>query len=321
MAGSRTALEDGGACAAQEAVAERAPAYLYFVFDVSGSMGRAPWGDPTEKWDPVTAAFEGFLASPEATGISAAMTLFPDTVNDHCSTSSYTTPDVPLTALPNVAPFAAALPLAKNLGTDEHGTPTLPALKGVLPSAKANALAHPEAKTVVVLVTDGEPNNCSGNSIENIEAEVEKYKDLVPTYVIGVGTSVTNLNRIASKGGTGSAIQIDVGQPSVTEKQLTDTINAIRLKSLSCELAIPSPPSGETLDYGKINVSYTPSKGTKQTLAYDTACTAGGWRFDSESNPTKIILCESLCDTVKDDPSGVVSVEFGCTRREAGGVK
>ena len=36
---------DGGACAAQEAVAERAPAYLYFVFDVSGSMGRDPYKD------------------------------------------------------------------------------------------------------------------------------------------------------------------------------------------------------------------------------------------------------------------------------------
>jgi hypothetical protein len=118
-----------------------------------------------------------------------------------------------------------------------------------------NALAHPDAKTVVVLVTDGEPNNCTDssipaadrNNIANIGAEVEKYKDIVPTYVIGVGTSVTNLNTIAQKGGTNAAIQIDVGNPSVTEKQLGDTIDAIRLKALSCELAIPPAPNGETL--------------------------------------------------------------------------
>lgn len=315
---SSSGSSGGEACAAQEAVAQRAPAYLFFVFDVSGSMGRDPWGDPTEKWEPVTAAFKGFVGSPSATGIHASLTLFPDTTNPHCSESSYTTPDVPLTALPNEAPFVAALPSANNLGTSTQGTPTLPALKGVLPAAKAHADAHPEAKTVVVLVTDGEPQRCDGNTISNIGDEVEKYKDVVPTYVIGVGTAVNNLNTIAAKGGTKEAIRIDVGDPSVTQKQLADTIDAIRLKSLSCELAIPPPPAGETLDFGKINVSYTPSGGAKQALAYDATCAGNGWRFDNEGSPTKIVLCDSTCDTMKADPAGVVGVEFGCARRESG---
>ncbi|HVH44477.1 MAG TPA: hypothetical protein VM925_19120, partial [Labilithrix sp.] len=193
-------------------------------------------------------------------------------------------------------------------------------------TAKANALAHPEAKTVVVLVTDGEPGGCTDlsipasdrNTIANIVAEVAKYKDLVPTYVVGVGTSLNNLNSIAANGGTAAAIQIDVGDPSVTEKQLVDTIDSIRLKALSCELGIPAAPEGQTLDYAKVNVAYTPASGGKQALAYDATCQTGGWRFDEPNKPGRIVLCPALCDTVKADPKGVVGVEFGCARRESG---
>lgn len=317
---------DGSACASQTAIADRAPAYLYFVFDKSGSMGDGTHGNPAQKWNPVTTAFKGFLGSTNAAGITAALTMFPDTTTDHCAVTSYTTPDVALTALPEVAPFTTALGTTETLGTTTHGTPTLPALRGVLPAAKANALAHPEAKTVVVLVTDGEPMGCAGsgipsddrNSLTNIGIEVAKYKDIVPTYVIGVGKSLTSLDGIAAKGGTTDAILIDVGDPAKTEAEFASTIDKIRLKALSCEVAIPKAPADQTLDYAKVNVAYTPASGTKEALAYDEACGAGGWHFDNATKPEKIVLCPTLCDKAKADPKSVVGVEFGCARRETG---
>lgn len=316
--GSVGNVGDGGACAAQTANAERKPVYIYFLFDKSGSMGDGDHGDPEKKLYPVSKAFKSFLGSSRAEGIQAAMTLFPNTEANACNVSSYEKLDVALTALPNAKPFADALPNTSQLGDSGDGTPTLPALKGLLPTAKANADAHPEAKTVVVLITDGDPQKCDGNTVENIGKEVAKYKDAVPTYVIGVGKSLTKLNDIADKGGTEKAILIDVGDPSITEKQFADKIDEIRLKSLSCDLDIPAPPAGETLDFNKINVSYTPSDGPKKLLGYDAKCESGGWRFDDPSKPSKIVLCTSVCDAVKEDPKGTVGVEFGCARRTSG---
>lgn len=321
--GSVGSVDDGGACAAQTAEAERKPVYIYFLFDKSGSMGDGTHGDPEKKLFPVSKAFKAFLGSSRAEGIQAAMTLFPNTEKNACSVSSYEKLDVPVTALPNAKPFSDALPKTSELGGTSEGTPTLPALRGVLPVAKANADAHPEAKTVVVLITDGDPNNCTGqnvksgdkNNLENIGKEVEKYKDTVPTYVIGVG-NLTKLNSIAEKGGTEKAIIVEVNDdPSVTEKQFADKIDEIRLKALSCELDIPAPPAGEKLDFDKINVSYTPSSAAKKLLAYDPSCKGDGWRFDDASAPTKIVLCTSTCGAVKDDPKGTIGVEFGCERR------
>ncbi len=307
----------GDTCVADETLADLAPAYLFFLFDVSGSMGRQGYGNPDQKWNPVTTAFKGFVGSERSTGISASLTLFPNLApNMACEEDAYKTPNVPLTALPNESPFSSALPDPDGLGTPTEGTPTLYALKGLLPGAREHAQKHPDAKTVVVLVTDGEPRGCSGNNINAIGELVEEYASVVPTYVIGVGTAVNNLNKIAEKGGTKEAIRIDVGNPTETQKQFADTIDAIRRKSLSCELAIPQPPDGQTLDLNKVNVSYTPSGGTKQALSYDAKCGAGGWRFDDEASPTKIVLCDSVCDSIKADPRGRVAVEFGCARRD-----
>lgn len=319
--GSAGTTDDGKSCVAQATQAERKPVYIYFLFDKSGSMGDGDNGDPKKKWYPVTKAFTGFVGSDRAEGIEAALTFFPNTEANSCATTSYEKPAVPLTPLPNATPFTNAMPDTKHLGNTDQATPTLPALKGLLPVAKANADAHPEAKTIVVLITDGSPMQCSGNNLENIGNEVEKYKDSVPTHVILVGISKKTQPKwdvIAEKGGSGKSILVDVGDPTATEKQLFDTIDEIRLKSVSCELDIPAPPSGQTLDFDKINVSYTPGGGAKKPLGYDAKCESDGWRFDDANKPTKIVLCTSLCDAVKEDPKGAVDVEFGCARRTSG---
>ncbi len=304
--------EGDAACAADSVVAERAPAYLYFLLDQSGSMGDGTHGIAAEKWNPVTTALKGFLLDPKSKGISAALELFPKGADPMCPSTNYGKNLVaPLTALPDTANVIGskmpAIPV-------ELITPTLGALSGYLPAAQAAAKNNVDGKTVVIVVTDGDPIGCNDDSIASIETEVAKYKSTVPTYVLGVGTSTTNLNKIAAAGGTGSAILINVGTPSVTQAQLAKAIDDIRTKSLTCDVNIPAAPAGKTIDYAKINVGLSKS-GTKTPLTYDPKCAKGGWKFDDEKAPKKIVLCPTLCTSLNADPSSAISVEFGCTRR------
>jgi hypothetical protein len=87
---------------------------------------------------------------------------------------------------------------------------------------------------------------------------------------------------------------------------------------LSCELALPIPSQG-TLDPSKVNVRVVTPTGTTTLfkVAGAAACDAsGGWYYDDEVNPTKVLLCPSSCQAAQDagSASGQVQIEvlFGC---------
>jgi hypothetical protein len=86
---------------------------------------------------------------------------------------------------------------------------------------------------------------------------------------------------------------------------------------VSCELAIPPPPDGETLDPDRVNVRYLEGGvGPGVTLTrVDSAadCAAGGWYYDDNLAPTLIILCPSSCSDIQNDPAASLQVEFGCS--------
>lgn len=84
---------------------------------------------------------------------------------------------------------------------------------------------------------------------------------------------------------------------------------------VACELGVPTPPTGETIDYNKVNVTYTSSSGgTTEVVVKDDSlpCDAGanGWQYNADK--TKILLCGDACKKVQADLSAKVSVEFGC---------
>lgn len=96
----------------------------------------------------------------------------------------------------------------------------------------------------------------------------------------------------------------------------TDITTAIVSGSqVACELAIPAAPEGETIDLNKVNVKYQ-SGATSTTLMHvPTAndCTAGGWHYDDNTNPTKIMLCASTCSSVQQDADANLKIELGCS--------
>lgn len=84
---------------------------------------------------------------------------------------------------------------------------------------------------------------------------------------------------------------------------------------VACELGIPTPPSGEKIDYSKVNVTYSSSTGgTSETVSFDDKlpCDSGanGWQYNADK--TKILLCGDACKKVQADLTAKVTVEFGC---------
>jgi von Willebrand factor type A domain len=295
---------------------------LVIMYDKSGSMGNpAEGGDPSSKWVPVNTGMKAFFADTASAGYNASLQFFP-APGDLATTcgAAYDQPIVPLTSLTDSAPLSAALDAASPQG----GTPTLPALVGAISYAQQTAAARPDEKTVVVLVTDGEPGimvngqfapGCTNNDIAHVaSAAATGLAASIPTYVIGVGTSLTKLEAIAQAGGTNQAFLIPVSNPTATRAELQKAFESVRSQQkVSCNFAMPKAPEGQTLDKDRINVAFTPATGGVTPLVYSKDCTAdNGWRYDNPAAPTQIELCPSACSNAQHDPNGKLSVAVGC---------
>jgi len=171
-------------------------------------------------------------------------------------------------------------------------------------------------KVAVVLVTDGEPAQCQGNSVEAIAAAAAAVAGTIPTYVIGVG-SLTSLHQIAQGGGTQAAFIVSLADPQQTRTELLTAIEEIRGRSISCDLELPAPPAGKTLDPDKVRVELAGSGQAPAELPFDATCANGqGWHYDDPANPQRILLCEGTCTSAKADVQARLDVVFGCEVRD-----
>lgn len=327
--GTSGELGDGAACEAASSRAEKLPLTMLIALDQSGSMGNRPGYTNLEtRWKPVTAALRVFLSSPTTAGITANMRLFPhdDTKSVSCKNAAYLTADVALTPLPNVVPFDAVL--VEN--PTNSFTPTRAVLNGTVKEAQALRATDPATQVVLLLVTDGEPQQCGGedpnNDLAGAVAEVEGKG--IPMYVIGLGEDSLkpNLTALANAGGTGvgdggaglGPIFVETGNPAATEAQFTAALDQIRNKLASCDVSIPAAPAGKTFDRNKVNVTLTTGSGVATELGYDPSCAGAGWKYDDPNTPSKILLCPATCEPIKSDPASKVDVAFGCETRPAG---
>ena len=85
---------------------------------------------------------------------------------------------------------------------------------------------------------------------------------------------------------------------------------------LSCEWTIPPPPAGEMFDPGKVNVIYTPDGQAPRDL-FNVPSAAdcgmlGGWFYDDNTKPTKILACPITCSEIQADLKAKIAVAFGC---------
>ena len=96
------------------------------------------------------------------------------------------------------------------------------------------------------------------------------------------------------------------------------TAAAVSGSKVSCDLTLPMPPAGETLDPTKVSVKYqmggvAPGMTLLQVPAAADCTAAAGWFYDDNTTPTKIALCRAPWTSVQGDPSANVKVEVGCS--------
>lgn len=306
------------ACASSNAGVDALPIYLVFMVDKSGSMGGNDLGT---RWTPAVAALKDFFADATSANIHASLSFFKQA--NECNVGSYATPSVAMKALPDTTTFAGAL----NANSPGGGTPTLPAEQGAIQYAKTVAAGLTAGeKVAIVLVTDGNPNDCSAtpNDVAKASAEVAAAAATtaatIKTYVIGVGPDAADLDAIATGGGTAPHIQVNTTSAATTSADLRAAIGKIKAAQLSCDYTLPPPPAGKTIDVNAVNVNYT-TGGMTTTLGYSADCSnAGGWHYDSTTTPTKIIMCPTICTTLQNDKAGgKVDIVFGCSTAVTGG--
>lgn len=312
------------ACVSSVASAALKSANLVFMYDKSGSMGNpAEGGVAAQKWIPVGTGLKDFFKDAASHGLNASLQFFPakGDLSATCG-AAYSTPLVPITPLTQPEAFIQAIDQTEPQG----GTPTFPALSGALDYAAKVAAERVDEKTAVVLVTDGQPGfydqatkqivpGCENNDVSHI-AEKAKASftaaTSIPTYVIGVGSALTNLNAIAEAGGTKKAFIVEVNDPEQTTASFAAALASVRAQSASCDFSLPPPPEGKTLDFNSVNVVLTDPAGTETIVPYDSSCLNGGWHYDDRSAPKKVELCAASCAQAQASNGGKVSLAFGC---------
>jgi hypothetical protein len=199
-----------------------------------------------------------------------------------------------------------------------QGTPIYPALGGALEWAKAYQVAHPEQKTVVVFVTDGEATACNDDPQDIAQLAADALATAgVTTYAIGLtGASEANMNLLAEAGGTMMSYFIDDGANATAD--LLAALNAIRGMALSCDFPMPTATNmGMPIDPALVNVTYTASAtGTETTftkvMSAGDCGTSASWYYDNETTPTRIFLCPAACDAVTADTDAKLDILVGC---------
>lgn len=215
----------------------------------------------------------------------------------------------------------------------------------------AYASASAVGQKYIMLMTDGTPTlslGCNGGQSNSCRSEngdvpaileeirVAREEHDIKTFVLGcpgselhMDTGEDNrpwLSEAAVVGGTADAAgcshtgpnycHFDMSTEADYTAALTESLQTIASKVVSCDYSIPPPPSGQQIDPGFVNMFVWPGGGGEplQILAdADASCEQGGWYYDEAG---KVRLCPSTCDVVQSDPQIRLELLFGCEGTE-----
>jgi hypothetical protein len=338
-------------CAAATTEANVAKVNMMFMYDKSGSMcepndqSGPNCAAANTRWGLTASALRAFLKDSKSAGLNVGLRFFPDTVtvggvNHDCSGSACGTydhcavPQVGLGALlaateatypsqckNSADPQECELVKAINAESPSGRTPTRIALGGAYQYMAGYAAAHPFERSFVVLVTDGEPNDCSSTN----STSADYYGKILPpmalaayrgygivTFTIGLDNQGGEdlLRNIATQGGGQSFMVSATGTGTSTD--FVNALNAIRTQAAACDFVIDQT---NPIDPSNVTVSYAPhGTGTPQELARvaGAASCGTGWYFDDPVVPTLVTLCPTTCATVRDDNAAKLSLSLGC---------
>jgi hypothetical protein len=325
------------------------PAALYLMLDKSGSMderectscGFLCQNCGPMKWEQAVGAITAFVNDPNSRGLSVGLEYF-SLSNHACDGTGYDVPAVAMGELPaNATPIIDSL----NATGPGGGTPTEGALNGIRKFCQAFNVSNPGIQCVGVLITDGEPANCSTDNtlLANIAGSTYTVDGNMVFTVGMAGADFTFLNNVAIAGGTDctpgsagseacnatdqatflAALQGIVGQvvqqTTVTETRtetvteyVTEYVTETQTQAVPCEYTIPRPDAG-IVDPSQIEVIFTSGSNAQYLPKSASAATCGaGWYFDDSANPTKVLVCPETCTVLEATPDARIDLEFGC---------
>jgi len=312
-------LPDGEECTGASVEAQPVPVDMYLIIDRSSSMVDRVTESGQTRWAAVTEAVRQFVQSPDAAGSGAGVQFFPasrfgDDDSIDCDASQYATPNVAIGPLPDVGDDIVT---AVEGAAPNGFTPTSAALSGAIDYAKTWATDHPDRATVVVLVTDGYPTQCTDNvdEIAEIARAARETEPRVSTFVVGIGGE-WNLAAIAQGGGT--IAPYIVSDATVTDSFL-EALHNIAATPLSCDFELPEPPPGQELDLDLVQVVYEPAEGDAEEIprAHSSSdCLVsehGGWYYTPVDEPERIRVCDCNCRRFG---AGRLTATIGCAPAE-----
>jgi hypothetical protein len=300
------------------------PLDLYFILDSSGSMSGT---NMTALKNGVT----DYAEDANAAGTFVAGQEFPideayscpawqsgTCYRDSCVDSQYATPARNWSVLP----YPSFVTWVDGLSADGNSTTTGSALQGAVDACTARLAAQPTHKCAVVLVTDGDPNECSPTDANGLGAiAAAAYGAGIPVFAVGFpGLSSTGqsiMNKIAEDGGTDSG-----GDPKYIEisggsmgSDFTDALKQIQEDAVGCEFVIPDFSTDE-LNPDEAKVVFTPSGGgpAEEYGKVDDAgaCTGMQFYYDDNLDPSRAIMCPDLCSYVLADDGAQVTIQMDC---------
>jgi len=316
-------LEVSDGCVGEVFEGEGIPLDIQIIFDQSGSMATVIDEATGEtRMDSVFRAVEAFVTDSESIGMGVGLSFFgyQPIGATTCDPDDYDTAAVGIATLPGNADA-----LLGSLGAVEPTgeTPTGDGIEGGCRLSAAHRKQNPGRAVVNLLVTDGEPKapvtskstDCNPTLGEAVTAAQACLNDGngIPTYVLGVGPSLDNLDQIAAAGGTEHAYLVADDSSS----GVLDALNRVRASAtIPCEL--PIDVSASDLHFDKTSV-VTLDGGCEltQLARVESAadCDGGGFYFDEAASPSSILLCESTCGDVK-QPGMKLLYAIGCGIQE-----
>jgi len=296
-------------CASEVYAGEAVGLDLYVMFDQSGSMATVVDEESgTTRMDVVRKAVRAFVDDDDSVGIGLGIGYFGQQPlgETSCDVSHYRDADVEIESVPAVnVDLVASLEAREPTGE----TPTGSAITGACSYVEEYRATHGGRFPAILLVTDGEPKAplseevCAPTLAAAIEAAATCLRETdIPTYVLGVGPSLSNLDQIAAAGGTGRAYLADQDNAD----QVLSALRAVRASAqIPCDLKLAAEVSdSDAVDIAASTVAYLDQSCSYvevPRVATQDDCEEGavGWYFDDSSAPTMIHLCEATCGSVK----------------------
>jgi hypothetical protein len=159
---------------------------------------------------------------------------------------------------------------------------------------------------VVILVTDGEPNNCGNPFVADYQGPADQVaaasKRGIRTFVVGIDTALagsspevqSNLDELAKLGNTG----VNVAYTPTSKEELSKTLITYIGKA-SCEVILNGKIAAGYESRGKVSLNSEP-------IGYNDN---NGYKVTSED---KILLQGKACDRFSNDSTATLHAEFPC---------